>query len=592
MAATVVDIATSDSPFLKITQDSIMILEGITAAEKAQAVPYLKIWQIDPTTGKPAFPNSSDPNSPAYPFSTVFVEPPRFGSQIQNVQDGPEFRERPPVSLQRIVVKTDIPKGRIQYSRISLSFVVHRPDVIFSDKVPDRDAWSQILAPGAVFAMRYGWTASSGVKNNLLNGSDFKDGIVTVPSFRDIRFQVTNFNFSITPDLQFEFHVEAMESGHLHVRRTLVSASTDDDVKKVLKKTADKFASPTTVSYDPYSDANRKLNFEIQNKVKAFLKKAQKNKKGAASMVGFKSIVESLFKDSIEASYRSGGYGGNVQIIIGKFNGRAGFTSDTFGGVDQSDQLISSFLFPYKAVEDLCSHILKDGQDMTVYNFMNQFLRMFNTPASWSSKQKDNKIPEITIKEVLSKAGDVDFYIFDAKRELIVFDKNEEENTLKNSKKTRDDVKKALKNLNIPMVSLLKGNSYIQDAKFGVQLDDKMKSIFVRRYFNDSKANFDITKHPDLADKLETGVDPREIMYSSAITGDLTMIGNFAFDTFGMVWLDFNVKRFDGPFFIMSREDVIERGNFSTKVHLYSAGVDILGTQGRAPNKNVTTKPK
>lgn len=35
-------------PFNNVSQDTVRLLESISAADKAQAVPYLLMWQIDP----------------------------------------------------------------------------------------------------------------------------------------------------------------------------------------------------------------------------------------------------------------------------------------------------------------------------------------------------------------------------------------------------------------------------------------------------------------------------------------------------------------------------------------------------------------
>jgi hypothetical protein len=71
-------------------------------------------------------------------------------------------------------------------------------------------------------------------------------------------------------------------------------------------------------------------------------------------------------------------------------------------------------------------------------------------------------------------------------------------------------------------------------------------------------------------------------MYSSAINGDMTMIGNFVFDVFGMVWLDFGVPIWSGPFTVMEHEDVLDRTGLTTRVTFRADGSDPLGTQGRA----------
>ena len=74
---------------------------------------------------------------------------------------------------------------------------------------------------------------------------------------------------------------------------------------------------------------------------------------------------------------------------------------------------------------------------------------------------------------------------------------------------------------------------------------------------------------------------PEQLIYSSAIQGDLTMIGNFCFDSFAMVWIDFGVKSWDGTFYVMDYEDMLDRTGFTTRVNIRSTGEDPLNTQGR-----------
>jgi len=586
MSVEIVQLAESESPFTKVTQESVRMLESITPAEKGQSVPYLKIWQINPFTGKPVHMDQAE--LPKNPLSIKLVQPPTFGMPVNST--GFEMRERPPVSLQKIVINTQCPRGLIMYRKLSMSFVVHRPDVIFQETQDDADTWSSLISPGTVFGMKYGWTASAGVKNGLLNGEGIEDNSVLIPAMKEIRFQVTNYNFTINADMEFEFSIEALESGDLHVRRTIIDMREDDKAQARQKgNEVDKNLAKTTDIVDPYTEDGKQILKSVQDKIKSLQKDDgyDKGSKGIPATIKFESIVRVLFADSLEKAYSNAGFRGKIKILIGSFNSRAGFTSPAYGHEDQSGHSIGDFKFPYKEIEQEFIRITKAGQELTVFNFMKPFLAKFNTPAIWDNSKKSNsKIPEVILK-TMSNKGNVNIYFFDVKEELIKFDSKEEENTLRSTAKTRADIKKELDN-KIPMVSLLKANSYIQDAKFSVQSDDKLKSIFIRRYFGDQQTKKDVTSKTDISKKMNTAVPPIEVLYSSAIQGDLTMIGNFVFDTFGLIWLDFGVPRFSGPFFVMSKEDVIERGNFSTKIHVYAAGTDPLGTQGRYKATGVT----
>ena len=59
-------------------------LASITAIDKAESVPYLKIWRVGPD-GSPVDPDPNDPNQPltSKTVSTTLIEPPSFGSTLR-----------------------------------------------------------------------------------------------------------------------------------------------------------------------------------------------------------------------------------------------------------------------------------------------------------------------------------------------------------------------------------------------------------------------------------------------------------------------------------------------------------------------------
>jgi hypothetical protein len=108
-----------------------------------------------------------------------------------------------------------------------------------------------------------------------------------------------------------------------------------------------------------------------------------------------------------------------------------------------------------------------------------------------------------------------------------------------------------------------------------------MAGIFQRRYFGDKSLNRDQKVNQPSAAQKENRSPAVQQIYSPVIQGTITMLGNFVFDTFGLIWLDFGVARWDGPFQLDSREDVIERGVFTTTMKIHSTGTDPLGTKSR-----------
>lgn len=577
--------ATADKParpFVAITQDAVDLLEAITPAEKAQAVPYLRMWQVDPASGEPV--HKDENNNPKAPLSLLFAEPPRFGQSFGDAST--RFLERPGVSLERITITTDAPMGVITYRHVDMSFVVHRPDVIFERTNDERDAWSSLILPGAVHALSYGWKASLGVKNGLLNGEGLDDSSVKprliVPAISSIRFVVTNYDFRISPDGQFTFNVTALEDGEYNLRRVTVGNppkpfGPDPDPNTIQKD----------VPIGPYDARGVSAVKELQNRVNDLTKDG--------GFVKFDDLCNKLFVPEIERAFKEIGYH-DPNMILGDFNTKVGHPAERFKlktkGGGSEDAWIGDFEIPVKDIRDLFGTFFKNGKPMTLYNFITPFLRILSAHNTWDRKaaSRDDKgkakniVPTMFMRTILNPStGACGMYIFDARREFTKFSESDyEKGNKKNS--TREDIKKTMRDKGIPFVSFLRGNSYIKDSNFSVVQDEQIKGILIRRAFSDPTKN-EITGKPGIALKSDgknsRAPDVEELLYSSAISGDITMIGNFAFDLFGMLWIDFGVPVWSGPFLVKKRTDVIERGDFTTTISIQSEGSDPLGTQGR-----------
>ena len=146
MAKEFKDAGPNDKPVRQVpVSEALQALEQIPAADKAQAVPYALLWEINQTTGEPMHGKDGIPSNP---LSLILTQSPKFGASINNV-DKSRFRERAPVSLERISIKTENPRGLIIIRTVNLSFVVHKPDVIFEKHIDedrkhltDQDSWS------------------------------------------------------------------------------------------------------------------------------------------------------------------------------------------------------------------------------------------------------------------------------------------------------------------------------------------------------------------------------------------------------------------------------------------------------------------
>lgn len=579
-----------DRAFIPFSQGAIDQLEGITAADKAQAVPYVRIWQVDASTGEPINANPDFPSDPIAPLNLQLAAPPRFGAS----QDE-RFRERPPVSLERISIKTNAPRGVITYQQIEMAFVVHRPDVIFDNPQPGVDNWSSMITPGMVHCMEYGWSASSGVRNGILNGEGYSDLESKPPCIvagrKRLRFVVTNYSFKILPDSQISINVTAFEEGDFNLRQAILGAKEVRELSRETKQIPGPFGGAANVpKYDPqelYTEVGRKVVKALQDKVMSL--KGSKTK-GNDELIKFSTFADVVLAPTIELALNDIGFT-KVKLVMGDFNKRAGKPGPKYRLNYSGDSAyIGDFEIPMKEIEKIFNDSLKSGSQITLYNFINQFLIMFRNPQTWDRKNAKtdeggmhmSKIPHVMVRTQMNPTTKAAiFFIVDIEREFTKFTDSERKPEVA---KSRSEVRDILRAKGVPVVSMMKGNSYIQDASFDVVTDDKIKGILMRRYLRPARTG---VVDANIKQKSKTAVDPREVMYSSAIQGDLTILGNFVFDLFGLVWLDFGVSKWDGPFSVREREEIIDRTGFNVRLSLIAEGSDPLGTQGRLSDAKI-----
>lgn len=586
----------SDKPFSPADKTVVDLLEGILSAEKGQAVPRVLFWEIDPTTGKAMRANQD--GSPRAPLSLQLAEPPKFGASVTDKEF--RFRERPPVSLERVSVKSRNPRGLLSYEEIEIAFTVHRPDVVFEDiDQTDHDAWASLIVPGRAHAMEYGWSASTGVKNGLLNGEgvDAGNGVV-IPGKRQIRFSIVTYDFAVLGDNQIRFNVKGIELGEFNLRQAFLTPQADQ--QQTGGSPADtqsaKAAARIKSEKDPYSSDRAELNRllkKVQDKV-ADKQNAPKGQKPGGKSVQFGKLLEFVFVPRIRDAFTEMGM--EVKnIFVGRFNERAGKPTRKYGNTDMAGRPISEFTFPLDEVQQVFTDLMNLGERLTVVNFISPFLRLFEDPTRWDRGDEQDKfahtVPQVAMRSAFRRLNngkiEVTFYIFDTNREYTRFAPSDKDK-LKPGHYTKSDVRQAVLDAGVPFVSLVKANSFVKEPAFQVVMDEQMKSIFMRRYATQSRSREQVTSQPDVvAKQLTPPPDPRQL-FSASIQGDLVILGNFVFDVFMLIWIDFGVPFWDGPFNVLEKEDIIEPGEFTTRLKVVSAGTDPLGTQGRP---NPTTSP-
>lgn len=570
-------IPAGNKPFASAFQEAVDELERITPSEKAMSVPFLKIWEIDPSSGMPRNPGS-EKSIPKRPLSSQLVEPPKFGASSDVI-----FRERPDVSLERVIVKYNNPRDIFSYRQFQLMFIVHRPDVVFEKSINGEDCWARLLIPDAVFALEYGWTSSKGVKNSLLNGDGLRSSLGSVvPALQSMRFKPSNYTFKMNADGSMSFTVFALEDGEFNFRQASIG----------LHSLAESLLDPASWAVnEPFGRDSGQLKI-LRDALHKQLSDSKTKVASKGETVSISKVFNVLFAPLFEKAYTNLGYS-SKKLFIGDLNDRAGQPSSRYskGG----SNWIGDFQVPLQDVEDIFSKNVKIGEQMTLQNFIRPFLEIFQTSETWdrtsSKKDKDDEqsemMPRVVIRSVTNRDRDnklsVSVYIFDAKHEFVTVTKSNKDgqDDFIGTNGSKSDLKKKLRDKNIPYISLLKGNAYIRDASFDVTMDDAMKSLKINQVFGQKGTRINFTGSPEISGKINSAPDASQFIYSGAITGDIPMIGNFAFDIFQLIWIDFGVKAWSGLFSIMSREDTLERGDFSTKLKVVSTGTDPFGTQGR-----------
>lgn len=560
-------------------QEAVGLLEQITALEKGQAVPYIKIWQIEPGTGKPVN-VAEDGVTPKAPLTLKSIEPPRFGA-TSDIQ----FRERPPVSLDRLSVKTNSFRGAITNQAVEISWTVHRPDVIFGDPIPGVDNWSTIITPGLMHVVEYGWQSSG--QHPLLNGDGYMSTSggkrISIPAKKRVVFTVIDYSFKITPDLQFKIVTHAVENGDLHLRTATLAGLFHPNEEANQQQRSSNHQVDTAQPIQINDKSVKQLFDDLQNRLKQVPR--GRNIPGVGSVIKFQDFADKFFAPTLDRILTQQMGFKTVNLWMGNFNKRAGLTSKRFGSNNMSEASIGDFEVPLDWIQKQFQEVVKTGINLSVTNFVTMFTHLFQADEVWDRTSpaldkfgiENYTTPDVRVKTVMN--GDtIDFYITDVKSEVVRFTESDREKGGENL--TTDQIREKLKSSNIPYVKLLKANSFILDSNFDVVNDEQMKAILIKRYNAPTREQF--VQEPT-AQRRAAAPAPQQLIYSSAIVGQITMIGNFCFDTFAMIWLDFGVKNWNGTFFVNEHEDVLERGSFITSVSVQATGEDPLNTQGRIP---------
>jgi hypothetical protein len=604
----------SDDTIRRITMDGIAALKQISAADKAKAVPYVKIWRVIRGTNEAAGPE----------LTTQFWDVPKFGSSMGN-----RFGERPAMSLESVTIKNVNPRGFILYREVDIQIKVHRPDQVFNNLSDNSTALASLMTPGNVHMLTYGWQGgtnsmlSTGIpvyhKDGELHpeekamrdrakASGAKDPVpskFTAPAKASVRFTVVTYDFSISPDNQIDITIKGFEDGELNVREAALFdqrgmpkpdvagfAKADDKTKaKAIKDHLQKMVGVLTT----------KLNHPDFSKDKDV-----KTDKGAVikeKFIALKHVMRILFSDPLSMAMTNLGYR-HIHFYTGIFNKNAPITVSSYLSQDlqrdPNQQLpelgtgmpIGEFLLKTSDVTKILNDVITTKGQITVYNIIGKLFAIIQNVNLYQKNKKSQipgSVPEMHLVPIYNPdaAGYVQIWVVDRKRYLTSLDANLNE-FLVNSDANKLaygsglNVQKKVEGMGVPFISMYDANSFLAGAKFNVVADEMMKSIFIRRNMELNRGQ--ITGENQNTVVTSDGEMDSALLFRSAIKGDLTMIGNFAFNIMGLMWIHFGIRAWDGFFYVMSKTDKIDKSGFTTSITVQAEGSNPAG----APTK---TKP-
>ncbi len=592
-------------------------LYQIDAADKAMAIPFIKIWQVSRKSNSPI--NGTI-------LSDMFTQPPQFGTSL-----GRAFGERPSVSIESVQVKNHMPMGWILWRDIDINIVIHRPDVL-NDVSNQSRALGALLRPGNTFILRYGWT---GGRNAALGpgGSHVEqrreytkheervfqawDQLVAArraiigvdqlpppppePRFfktiftarTDVRFTITHYNFSILPDNQIKLTVHAKEDGMLDVSQALLTDQKEIDalwdaghIRELWQKDP-KSVNSTLIGQivDHFQGRIDQASFSKEIEFPD-PQNPQKKIKQTHRFIELQLVYDILFAQPIARALRNLGYR-HVHLYFGVFQENLCKTLPTYdGGVDYGGFSIGHFQMRRDDVVRILSQVVTSGGEITVNNLMERFRAFLQGPDNniWDMKttgRASTSIPEPQTFVLLNpEAGYGRVQVVDRKRYLNLIGGVPGVNDQNYHKKKIEFIQNLqgiLARNFIPYFSLFHQGSFFQDAKFEIVQDERMRSIFIANRNLPDRTNL-IANQSGLARDADSGAAGPLLLYRSAIKGKITMIGNFVFSYAGYVWINFGVPDLNGLFYVMEKLDNVSKDGFTSTYGFQAEGSNPLGS--------------
>ena len=553
------------NPFSAAAREGILLLESATPAQLASCVPRIVITKIDFRTGRPV--------EDTRPLMYDLVETPQFGSVggIEFGVDRDRFMERATVSLSSLDVKTNLQYGVDVLKEVTLKFTVHRPDIVFdrSSKIP----WREILEEGKSFSLEYGWIANPvACPNDLFNGYGHvsRDGTV-IKSTEVVLLLVSRWTTVLRQSGEVDVTISAYENGDIALRETRFA-----DVAGAVIGAAGEPGPNGEPPIVTDSDAARSLFTRFKQVTPVVLS-------GRGKFVRLGDVLDEIAAPMIEAAVKQFGYRGNPSCLmsIANFNVCAGRQSEAWGGRDMNSSSIADFLVPLDRLIETMSKHLASGRAMLLRNFLNYVLKFVNSDEAWAQVHADQLRPLIGVSYETVKTRD------GMTLSMMVLDRNAVGDNVKRlsrlplDRQTRDGIMNALNDANVPVLEFTRAGSLIFDASFEMQPEPLLQSIQVETAESGRKDRVQKTAMPDVESRRGQAL-PHDIIPISILEGDVTMNGNFVINPFDRIWVEFfGSSSISGIFNVLSKNDHVEPGKFTTQVHLISEGIDPLNTRFR-----------
>jgi hypothetical protein len=554
------------NPFSAAAREGILLLESVTPAQIAAAVPRIVITKIDFRTGRPV--------EDTRPLMFDLVETPQFGSiggQEFGV-DRERFLERATVSLLSLDVKTQLQYGVDALREVTLKFTVHRPDIVFdrSSKIP----WREILEEGKSFSLEYGWIANpAACPNDLFNGfGHVSDDGTVIKATQTVLLLVSRYITNLKQSGEVDVTIVAYENGDVALRETRFA-----DVAGAVIGSAGQPGPNGEAPKVRDDDAARSL-FTRFKQVTPTVASAR------GRFVRLGDVLDEIAAPMIEAAAKQFGYRGNppVQMSIANFNFHAGRQSDAWGGRHMGGSTsIADFLVPLDRLVEQFSRHLASGRAMLLRNFLNILLKFVNADEAWSHVVGSELRPLIGVSYETVRTRDGMTLV------MMVLDRNAVGDNVKRLKRlpldrqTKAEIMKALADANVPVLEFSRAGSLILDASFEMQPEPLLQSIQVETAEAGRKDRVQKTRMPDTESRRGQAL-PHDIIPISILEGNVVLHGNFVLNPFDRIWVEFfGSSSISGIFNVIEKNDRIEPGKFTSSYHLISEGIDPLNTRFR-----------